>query len=113
MLGMVCATNWLCIGERDRVVSLYYQSRRGQITRVITAGGPDARRAPGTRSGCASLLAEVRRAGPRLVVGGHVHAAHGAARAGGTAFVNAASCGAGGDSTEGYLVEWPPVVVDL
>ncbi len=59
------------------------------------------------------MLAEVRRVGPRLVVSGHVHAAHGAASACGTAFVNAASCGSGGDGTEGYLVEWPPVVVDL
>jgi Icc-related predicted phosphoesterase len=61
------------------------------------------------------LLKEVRRAGPRLVVGGHVHFAHGTARdagAAGTVFVNAANCG-GGPGREGYVIEWPPVVVDI
>ena len=70
--------------------------------------GPSPRRRRPCRSGCSTLLKEVNRVRPRLVVCGHVHAAHGVARAGGTVFVNAASCGGGG-----YRVEWPPVVVDI
>mmetsp|Transcript_61340 Transcript_61340/g.164749 ORF Transcript_61340/g.164749 Transcript_61340/m.164749 type:complete len:249 (+) Transcript_61340:124-870(+) len=58
--------------------------------------------------GCAMLLREVLRAGPRLVVSGHIHEARGAAARGATRFVNAANCGPGG-----YAISAPATVVDI
>ncbi len=111
-----CSREGLALREMGWLSHGFASRSRGNATesiRVADLTRRGARGARGARSGCASLLEEVRRVGPRLVVSGHVHAAHGVASACGTAFVNAASCGSGGDGAEGYLVEWPPVVVDL
>eukprot|EP00052_Salpingoeca_macrocollata_P006795 m.55959 g.55959 ORF g.55959 m.55959 type:complete len:209 (+) comp15661_c1_seq2:130-756(+) len=57
--------------------------------------------------GCQDALQEVRRVGPRLVVSGHIHEAHGEAEGHGIKFVNAANC------LNGYKLGSPAIVVDI
>jgi Icc-related predicted phosphoesterase len=64
--------------------------------------------------GCSALrrrLEQLHARPPRLVVSGHIHAAHGIsagpASLTGTVFVNAANCG------NGYKIAWPPIVVEI
>mmetsp|Transcript_49159 Transcript_49159/g.100350 ORF Transcript_49159/g.100350 Transcript_49159/m.100350 type:complete len:247 (+) Transcript_49159:149-889(+) len=73
---------------------------------IIICHGPCKDRVDGGR-GCQSMLSSVRRVGPRLVVSGHIHHAHGVVEDNGTVFVNAAN------ANHGYSMGWDSVVVDL
>ncbi|GAB5365330.1 hypothetical protein AAMO2058_001048500 [Amorphochlora amoebiformis] len=57
--------------------------------------------------GCPSLAKHIKRVRPRLLIGGHVHSAHGVTDDGYTTYVNAAIC------KEGYSAGWEAVVVDI
>ena len=62
--------------------------------------GPD-------QSGCAELLAAIKRVRPRLHVFGHVHSGYGVLRTPSTTFVNAALLGEFGDLDKSPIVaDW-------
>jgi len=78
---------------------------------VLITHGPPAghcdRTLQGELSGCADLLAALRRVQPRLHVFGHIHEGFGQSQAGPTRCVNASICDVG------YHAVNPPTVVDL
>lgn len=77
---------------------------------VVVAHGPAKGYVDGG-AGCPSLLAAVKRAGPTLVVSGHIHAAHGmdegTGGAAGTTFINAANV------KKGYSIGWEPICMHI
>ena len=78
---------------------------------ILICHGPVMGYADGGK-GCAELLRLAKRLRPRLVVSGHIHAAHGVSEGAGvlrgTTFVNAANAGKSHSQ-----MAWEPVVVDI
>ncbi|KAJ9470713.1 UPF0046 protein K07C11.7 [Diplonema papillatum] len=85
-------------------ISPYYLPEDADI--VVNHVPPKGRNDGG--EGCA-LFSQAIEQVPRLrlVVGGHVHSAHGRSESGGVVYVNAANC------RDGYSIGWDPVVVDI
>jgi len=103
---------------RIRIVSLAVGSRNPNYENiadkgvdVLVAHGPVKGYVDGQK-GCAELLRLVKRLRPRLVVGGHIHFAHGVAEGQGalcaTTFVNAANA-----RRTHHDMGWDPVVIDI
>lgn len=90
-------------GNRERVYARIPSSTQILVTHAPPAGILDGDQ----HTGCAELLAAIRRVRPRLHVFGHVHSAYGVDRSAETMFVNA------GLLNESGALNRLPIVVDI
>jgi len=90
-------------GDRERIYA-----RIPSSTQILVTHAPPASILDGNQhTGCAELLAAIRRIHPKLHVFGHVHSAYGVDRSAETTFVNAALLDGFG------VLDRLPIVVDI